>query len=48
MVKSADCSSRGPEYKSQQPNDGLQPPVMRSDAIFGVSEDSFSVLKCNK
>jgi hypothetical protein len=32
--KSTDCSSRGPEFKSQQPHGGSQPPVMRSDALF--------------
>jgi hypothetical protein len=34
MVKSSDCSSKGPEFKSQQPHGGSQPPVMRSDALF--------------
>jgi hypothetical protein len=38
MVKSTDCSSEGPECKSQQPHGGLQPPIMR------VSEGSYSVL----
>ena len=33
-VKSTDCSSRGPEFKSQQPHGGSQPSVMRSDALF--------------
>jgi hypothetical protein len=33
-VKSTDCSSEGPEFKSQQPHGGSQPPVMRSDALF--------------
>jgi hypothetical protein len=33
-VKSTDCSSEGPEFKSQQPHHGLQPSVMRSDALF--------------
>jgi hypothetical protein len=32
--KSTDCSSRGPEFKSQQPQGGLQPSVMGSDAFF--------------
>jgi hypothetical protein len=27
-VKSTDCSSRGPEFNSQQPHGGSQPPVM--------------------
>jgi len=33
-VKSTDCSSRDPEFKSQQPHGGSQPSVMRSDALF--------------
>jgi hypothetical protein len=32
--KSTDCSSEGPEFKSQQPHGGSQSPVMRSDALF--------------
>jgi hypothetical protein len=32
--KSTDCSSEGPEFKSQQPHGGSQPPIMRSDALF--------------
>jgi len=38
VVKSTDCSSRGPEFKSQQPHGGDLMP------LSGVSEDSFSVL----
>jgi len=34
VVKSTDCSSRGPEFKSQQPHGGSQPSEMRSDALF--------------
>ena len=34
VVKSADCSSKGPEFKSQQPHGGSQPSVMKSDALF--------------
>jgi hypothetical protein len=34
MVKSADCSSEGPEFKSQQPHGGLQPSLTKSDALF--------------
>jgi hypothetical protein len=30
-VKSTDCSSEGPEFKSYQPWGGSQPPVMRPD-----------------
>jgi hypothetical protein len=33
-VKSTDCFSEGPEFKSQQPHGGSQPSVMRSDALF--------------
>jgi hypothetical protein len=33
-VKSIDCSSAGPEFKSQQPHGGSQLSVMRSDALF--------------
>jgi hypothetical protein len=33
-VRAPDCSSEGPEFKSQQPHDGSQPSVMRSDALF--------------
>ena len=36
MVKSTDCSSRGPEFNSQQPHDGSQPSVMRSVPSSGV------------
>jgi hypothetical protein len=31
--KNTDCSSKGPEFKSQQPHGGLQPPIMRSDKL---------------
>jgi hypothetical protein len=34
VVKSPNCSSRGPEFKSQQPHGGSQPSVMRSDTLF--------------
>jgi hypothetical protein len=44
MVKSTDCSSRGPEFKSQQPQGGSQPSVIRSNAAFWLSEDSYSVI----
>jgi hypothetical protein len=32
--KRTDCSSEGPEFRSQQPNGGSQPPIMKSDALF--------------
>jgi hypothetical protein len=31
--KSTDCSSKGPEFKSQKPHGGSQPPIIRSDAL---------------
>jgi hypothetical protein len=34
VVKSTDCSSRGPEFNSQHPHGGSQPSVMGSDALF--------------
>jgi hypothetical protein len=34
VVKSTDCSSKGPEFNSQQPHGDSQPSVMRSDVIF--------------
>jgi hypothetical protein len=44
VVKSTDCSSRGPEFKSGQRHGGSQPSVLGSDALFWcVSEDSYSV-----
>jgi hypothetical protein len=33
-VRAPDCSSKGPEFKSQQPHGGSQPSVKRSDALF--------------
>jgi hypothetical protein len=46
VVKSTDCSSEGPEFKSQQLHGGskLRDLVPSS----GVSEDSFSVLTYDK
>jgi hypothetical protein len=45
VVKSPDCSSRGPEFNSQQPHGGSQPSVMGSDVLLWfVSDDSYSVL----
>ena len=41
-VGAPDCSSKGPEFKSQQPHGGSQPSTTRSSS--GVSEDSDSVL----
>jgi hypothetical protein len=32
-VRAPDCSSEGPEFKSQQPHGGSQPSVTRSDAL---------------
>ena len=33
-VRAPDCSSKGPEFKSQQPHGGSQPSVARSDSLF--------------
>jgi hypothetical protein len=35
LVKNTDCSSRGPEFDSQQAHGASQPSVMGSDALFG-------------
>jgi hypothetical protein len=32
--RAPDCSSEGPEFKSQQPHGGSQPSVTRSDSLF--------------
>jgi hypothetical protein len=34
VVKSADCSSEGPQFKSKQPHGGSQPSIRKSDALF--------------
>jgi hypothetical protein len=52
-LRGIDCSSRCPEFNSQQPHVDSQPFVMGSDLMpsSGVSEDSYSVLvniKINK
>jgi hypothetical protein len=47
-VKSIDCSSKGPEFNSQQPHGGSQPSVMGSDAVSGVSEENYSVHTHNR
>jgi hypothetical protein len=36
VVKRTDCSSEGPEFKSQQPHGGSQPSVMKSDSLFSL------------
>jgi hypothetical protein len=33
-ARAPDCSSEGPEFKSQQPHGGSQPSVTRSDPLF--------------
>jgi hypothetical protein len=33
-VRVSDCSSEGPEFKSQQPHGGSQPSVTKSDSLF--------------
>jgi hypothetical protein len=44
-VKSTDCSSRGPEFNSQQPHGGSQSICNGIQCPLLVSEDSYSVLK---
>jgi hypothetical protein len=36
-VKSTVCSSRGPEFNSQQPHGGSKPSVMPSSALFWLA-----------
>jgi hypothetical protein len=33
-VRAPDCSSKGLEFKSQQPHGGSQPSITRSDSLF--------------
>jgi hypothetical protein len=44
VVKSTDCSSRGPEFNSQQPHSGSQPSVMGSMLSSGMFEENNGVL----
>ena len=41
QVRTPDCSSKGPEFKSQQPHGGSQPSVTGSDAFWpaGIHAD---------
>jgi hypothetical protein len=43
-VKSTDCSSKGPKFKSQQPHGGSQPSVTKLDASSGVSKTAIVYL----
>jgi hypothetical protein len=36
VVKSTECSSKGPEFKSQEPHGGSQPSVMRHSLLVGL------------
>jgi hypothetical protein len=47
-VRAPDCSSEGPEFKSQQPHGGSQPSQRDLTPSSGVSEDSYSVLAYNQ
>jgi hypothetical protein len=43
QVKSSGCSSRSPEFNSQQPRGGSQPSTVGSDALFwhvGIHADN--------
>ena len=46
-VKRTDCSSRGPEFNSQQPHGGSKPSVIGYNDFSSMSEDSYSVLRYN-
>jgi hypothetical protein len=46
VFKSDDCSSRSPEFNSQQPHGGSQPWDLMPSS--GVSEDSDNVLTYTK
>jgi hypothetical protein len=35
-VRAPDCSSKGSEFKSQQPHGGSQPSLTRSDSLFWI------------
>jgi hypothetical protein len=51
VVKSTVCSSRGPEFGSQQPYDGSQASIMASIALFwhtSVHADRALIHKINK
>jgi hypothetical protein len=50
QLRALDCSSRGPEFNSQQPHGGSQPSVMDPMPSSDVSEDSYSAVikKINK
>ena len=51
MVRSTGCSSRGPEFKSQQPHGGSQPSIRRSGAFFwpaGIHAAEHSYIKLKK
>jgi hypothetical protein len=45
VVKSADCSSEGPEFKSQQPHGGSQPSVTKSDALWDQRNQKIRIAK---
>lgn len=45
-VKSTGCSSRGPEFNSQQLHGSSQPPLMKSGALFWSSDIQAYLLCC--
>jgi hypothetical protein len=48
-VKNTNSSSRGPEFNSQQPHDGSQPPIVESDFFFWfTSRQRTYIHKINK
>jgi len=48
VVYSTDCSSRGPEFNSQQPHGGSQPSVMGSDVLFWCVREQLQCTHINK
>jgi hypothetical protein len=48
VVKSTDCSSRGPEFNSQEPHGGSQLSVIGSDALFWCVRRQLQCTNINK
>jgi hypothetical protein len=44
-VKSTDCSSESPEFKSQQPHGSSQPSVMGSDTLLGCLQCIYTYIR---
>ena len=44
-IKSTDCPAKGPEFNFQQPHDGSQPYIMRSDIQAGRKLKNIFLIK---